>query len=198
MIPDSEETITRRRAWYKTLRKHVMVGVIIAVVLVIFAGVVIELPEMFFVKPLVFEDKESFQKFMRDEALKVREDEAREEGYWNEDGFYINVEIETELVIGLNKQPSYSPDKGGIKYAECRSLSGDKVLFTYAYVPDYKVRFDIDNEDRMPVKVYKTEDLHTAYAILEGVSTGLLALVAADTLTVILLLLRQRKKIYHA
>lgn len=198
LSPDSEDTVIRRRAWYKTLRKHVIAGVIVAVVLVILSAVVIELPTKLFVKPLVFEDKESFQKFMLDEALKMREDEAQEEGYWDEDGFYVNVEIETELVIGSNKQPSYSPDKDGIKYAECRSLSGDTVLFTYAYVPDYLVRFDVNNEDRMPVKVYKNEDLHTAYAILEGVSTALLALVAVDALVVTLLLLRQRKKLYHA
>jgi len=198
LSPDSEDMITRRLTWYKALRKHVTVGVIIAVVLCILSAVAIELPGQFFVKPLVFEDKESFQKFMWDEALKTREDEAQEEGYWDEDGFYVNVEIETELVIGSNKQPSYSPDKGGIKYVECRSLSGDKVLFTYAYVPDYRVRFDVDNENRMPVKVYKAEDLHAAYAVLEGVSTALLVLVAADALVVTLLLLRQRKKLYHA
>ncbi|MBQ9781312.1 MAG: helix-turn-helix transcriptional regulator [Clostridia bacterium] len=197
LSPDSEDTVTRRRAWYRTLRKHVIAGTAIAVVLCVLSAVAIELPGQFFVKPLVFEDKESFQKFMWDEALKTREDEAREEGYWDEDGFYVNVEIATELVIGSNKQPSYSPDKDGIKYAECRSLSGDKVLFTYAYVPDYRVRFDIDNEDRMPVKVYKEEALNTAYAVLEGVSVGLLTLVAADALVIILLLVKQRKKIYY-
>ncbi len=198
LSPESGETITRRRAWHKILRKHLMVGVIIAVVLCILSAVAIELPGQFFVKPLVFENRESFQNFMWDEALKVREEEKQEEGYWDEDGFFVNVEMDTELVWESNQKPSYAPDKNGIIYVECRDLTGEKVLFTYAYVPDYQVRFDVDNENRMPVKVYKAEDLHAAYAILEGVSMGLLAFVAVDVLVVTLLLLRKRKKLYQA
>jgi hypothetical protein len=104
------------------------------------------------------------------------------------------VEIE-ESVIPPSDKPGGIED---IEYVKCYDLRGEKVLFFYAYSPDYRVKFDVNNENRMPVKVYKMEGLHTAYAILEGISTGVLALVALDALIVTFLLVKQRKKIYHA
>ncbi len=197
LSPDSEDTVTRRRTWHKTLRKHVIAGTAIAVVLCILSAITIELPEVFFVKPLVFEDKESFQKFMLEEAMKVRNDGYREEIY-DENGFHVNVEMGTEVILDSDKRPLYTPDSNGIIYAECRDLKGENILFTYAVSPDYRVVFDINNEDRMPVKVYKREALHTAYAVLEGISTGILVLVAVDALIVTLLLVKKRKKIFTA
>lgn len=195
LSPESEDTVTRRRAWRKTLRGHVIVGVIIAVVLCISAGIIVELPETLFVKPMVFEDKESFQKFMLDEAIKVREDGYREEIY-KENGFHVDVEVEEIVIEGTIQPPSCTPDDDGIVYAECYDLYGEEVLFTYATAPGYRVKFDINNEDRMPVKVYERDALNTAYAVLEGISVGLLALVAVDALAVTLILVRKRRKIF--
>ena len=199
LSPDSEDTVTRHRAWHKTLRKHVIVGVVIAVVLCITAGIIGELPQTLFVKPVVFEDKESFQKFMMDEWLKYSLDEYRENGRVEEEyGFHVNVEIEESVIEGTIRPPLYTPDDDGIIYAECYDLYGEEILFTYAAVPGYRVKFDINNEDRMPVKVYEREALDTVYAVLEGISMGVLALVAVDALAVILLLLRKRRKIFTA
>ncbi len=192
--PDGEGAVARRRAWYKTLRKHVIVGVAIAVVLCIISAIVIELPGTLFVKPIVFEDKESFQKFMMEEAMKTQEDGYRGGYADDENGFSVNVEIE-ESVIPPSDKPGDTED---IEYVKCYDLRGEKVLFIYAYSPDYRVKFDVNNENRMPVKVYKTEDLHMAYAFLEITSTALLALVSVDALIVTVLLVKQRKKIYHA
>jgi len=192
LSPDDEDAVTRRRVWYKILRKHVTVGVIIAVVLCVISAVIIELPRTIFVKPWLFEDKESFQRFMLEEAEKPENYDYR-----GENGISHNTAIKIEDVY-IGAPDDKQNDSQGIQYRECYDLTGEVVLFTYADVPDYRVLFDIDHGDRMPVKVYEWEALDTAYRILKGFSVGVFALVAVDGLVIFLLLLKKRKKIFAA
>ena len=200
LSPDSEDMITRRRAWYKTLRKHVIVGVIIAVVLGILSAVVIELPPKLFVKPEAFEDWVKFQKYMDEEWQKYQ---LEEEMHEHEDGFRIDVEIEEiETKIDVEILPGQAPNDDiyadGGDYVEVPDKDGN-ILFAYAHVPGFVVDFSFGtSDDGLPIKVYHGHALHDVYSVLEGISTALLMLIAADALVTVLLLVKKRKKIFAA
>ncbi len=198
LSPDSDDTVTRRRAWYKTLRKHVVAGVIVAVVLVILSAVVIELPTKLFVKPETFEDWVKFQKYMDEEWRKYQLGEEI-----HEDGFHINVEIE-EIETGMNMEilPGQAPNDDiyadGGDYVEIPDKEGN-ILFGYTHVPGFVVDFSFGtSDDGLPIKVYHGHALHDVYSVLEGISTVLLIFIVADALAVTLLLVRKRRKIFTA
>lgn len=200
LSPDSEDTVIRRRSWYKALRKHVIAGVIVAVVLVILSAVVIELPTKLFVKPEVFEDWVKFQKYMDEEWQKYQLGEEKHE---YEDGFHVNVEIE-EIENGMDTEilPDQAPNDDiyadGGHYIEVPGKDGN-ILFVYTHVPGFVVDYSFGStDDGLTIKVYPSHALDEVYSVLEGISTALLALVAVDALVVTLLLLRKRKKLYHA
>ncbi len=200
LSPDSEDMITRRLTWYKALRKHVTVGVIIAVVLCILSAVVIELPTKLFVKPETFEDWGKFQKYMDEEWQKYQ---LGEEIHEHEDGFHINVEIE-EIETGTNVEilPGQVPNDDiyadGGNYVEVPDKEGN-LLFGYTRVPGFVVDFSFGTSDGgLPIKVYHGHALHDVYSVLEGISTALLMLIAADALIVTLLLVKKRRKIFTA
>ncbi len=200
LSPDSEDTVTRRRAWHKTLRKHVIAGTVIAVVLGILSAVVIELPTKLFVKPEVFEDWVKFQKYMDEEWRKYQ---LGEEIHEHEDGFHINVEVE-ELDTGMNMEifPDQAPNDDiyadGGDYVEVPDKEGN-ILFIYTHVPGFVVDYFFGtSDDGLTIKVYHGHALHDVYSVLEGISTALLIFIAADALAVTLLLVRKRRKIFTA
>lgn len=192
---ESEDTVTRRRVWYKTLRKYVIVGTVIAVVPCIVAGVIIELPRSLFAKRIVFEDRGEFQTYMEDAWEKYKLDQGiRTEEY----DFSVNVEIQEETVYpSIKFDDDFEYIESG-DYVEVPDKDGN-VLFTYVHIPGYVVEFSFDkSDDGLPIKVYTRESLNHTYAVLEVIFTATLVLAVVEALVVTLLLVRKRKKIFTA
>lgn len=192
LSPESEDTVTRRRVWYKTLRRYVIVGAVIAVVPCIVAGVIIELPRSWFAKRIVFEDRVEFQTYMED-AWKSYQSE--QDPQWDEYGFSVNVEIQEET---MSPSIKFDDDFEYIESGDYVEVTEDgNVLFTYVHVPGYVVEFSFDkSDDGLPIKVYTRESLDHTYAVLEVIFTATLVLAAVEALVVTLLLVRKRKKIF--